>query len=314
MRFTSAFFVLLFCYFTGKTQEQLVHEPKLHVDQNQQVFIRADQKAYFFVSPAETPGDLMFIPSEDKDSNPMSFDGDGTHYISSVDSKTGKAIRFKILADGIAPETSISFQSGALFQYNNAHFVEKGAFVKFEVKDNLSGAGQTFASINGEAYQQVMEGITIEVDGESKLKYYSVDHVGNVEVVKEIRVFASKDATVSMENIYFDLNSEKLKKESIQELDKLARLLIAYPNVHIELSAHTDARGESRYNLKLSELRAQSAVSYLISRGVKRERITSRGYGDSKPLNNCGKGVSCSEDMHRQNRRVEITISKIEGN
>jgi outer membrane protein OmpA-like peptidoglycan-associated protein len=297
-----------------QSQDHLAHEPKLFVDQNQQVYIRADQSAYFFVAPPENPGDLMFIPSNDKDSNPMSFDGDGTHYISSIDTQTGKTIRFRVLADGIAPVTSIEFQSGALFQYNNAHFVERGAYLKFAVKDNMSGVDQTFASINGEVFHPVEGGISIEIDGESRLKFYSVDNVGNVEAIKEIRVFASKNATVSMENIYFDLNSEKLKKESIQELDKLARLLNAYPNVQIELSAHTDARGESGYNLKLSELRAQSAVSYLVSRGVKKERITSRGYGDSKPLNDCGKGAICSEDMHRQNRRVEITISKIVGN
>lgn len=288
-------------------------EPKLYVDESGQVFIQSDQKAYFFVTPAESPGELTLIPSDDEDSNPMSFDGNGTHFISYKDSKSGTNVRYKIMADGRAPISTIQFQSGILFHYNSTYFVEKGAVAKFAVKDNMTGAGESFVSFNGEQFKLISEAFSVDKDGENTLKYYSTDKVGNMEEVKEVKIVATSDTSVSMENIYFNLNSDKLRSEGIQELSKLAQLLNTYPNVSIELSAHTDTRGEASYNQDLSESRANAAASYLTSKGVSKSRITAKGYGDKKPINECLKGTTCPEAKHKQNRRVEIRITKMDG-
>jgi outer membrane protein OmpA-like peptidoglycan-associated protein len=297
----------------GFSQTPSKPEPKLFVDESGQVFIQSDEKAYFFVTPAQRPGELTQIPSGDEDSNPMSFDGNGAHYVSYRDAKSGTNVRYKIMADGVAPVSIIQFQSGILFQYNSIYFVEKGAVANFAVKDNMTGAGESYVSFNGEPFKAISETFSVEKDGESTLKYYSTDKVGNMEEVKEAKIIATTNASVSLENIYFDLNSDKLRSEGVNELNKLAQLLNAYPNVVIELSAHTDTRGEANYNQGLSESRANAAASYLTSKGVSKSRITAKGYGDKKPINECLKGTTCPETKHKQNRRVEIRITKMDG-
>jgi outer membrane protein OmpA-like peptidoglycan-associated protein len=84
--------------------------------------------------------------------------------------------------------------------------------------------------------------------------------------------------------------------------------LIQNPQLKVELSSHTDSRGSTNYNLKLSQARAKSAVRYLVSHGVEPERVNAKGSGESQPVNKCENGVRCTEQEHRQNRRTEIFI------
>jgi outer membrane protein OmpA-like peptidoglycan-associated protein len=81
--------------------------------------------------------------------------------------------------------------------------------------------------------------------------------------------------------------------------------------MNLELGAHTDSRASTAYNLKLSQRRAESAVKYIIQRGVSNDRIKPKGYGESQLINECADGVDCPEDMHQQNRRTEFKIIKI---
>ncbi|RZK16223.1 MAG: OmpA family protein, partial [Pedobacter sp.] len=73
---------------------------------------------------------------------------------------------------------------------------------------------------------------------------------------------------------------------------------------------HTDSRGKDAYNLTLSQKRAESAVQYIISRGVNKNRITAKGYGETQLLNKCANNVSCSDAEHQLNRRTEFKIVK----
>jgi peptidoglycan-associated lipoprotein len=79
------------------------------------------------------------------------------------------------------------------------------------------------------------------------------------------------------------------------------------PTVRIELSSHTDCRGKDAYNLSLSEKRAKSAVDYIISKGIAKDRVVSKGYGESKPSENCA-CEKCSEEQHQRNRRTEFKV------
>jgi outer membrane protein OmpA-like peptidoglycan-associated protein len=87
------------------------------------------------------------------------------------------------------------------------------------------------------------------------------------------------------------------------------------PGMVIELGSHTDCRGAANSNLTLSDKRAKSSASYIISKGIGSDRIFGKGYGESKLINKCaceGKVVSkCSEEEHAQNRRTEFKIVKI---
>lgn len=116
-----------------------------------------------------------------------------------------------------------------------------------------------------------------------------------------------KGEKFKLENIFYDLNKSSLRPESKMALDKLADFLIKN-DLKIELSAHTDSRGSDAYNLKLSQARSQSCVDYLITKGVKSNKIIAKGYGETKLLNRCKNNVQCSEEMHQENRRTEVKI------
>ncbi len=110
-----------------------------------------------------------------------------------------------------------------------------------------------------------------------------------------------------LENIFYDYNKSTLRPESMAALDKLADF-IKENKLKIELSSHTDARGNAPYNQKLSQARAQSCVDYLILKGVPKANIIAKGYGETQLLNRCKDGVTCSEEEHQENRRTEIKI------
>lgn len=91
------------------------------------------------------------------------------------------------------------------------------------------------------------------------------------------------DEPIEVENIFFDLDKWDLRPESLISLDKLVETLKENDNITIELGAHTDSRADDAYNLELSNKRAQSVVNYLIEKGIARDRLIARGYGESVP-------------------------------
>lgn len=94
---------------------------------------------------------------------------------------------------------------------------------------------------------------------------------------------ANIGAPVLIENIFYDFDKATLRPESQTALDKLVDLLNENPNITIELSAHTDYKGSDQYNERLSQRRAESVVNYLIAHGIAADRLTPKGYGESKP-------------------------------
>jgi len=74
------------------------------------------------------------------------------------------------------------------------------------------------------------------------------------------------------------------------------------------VSSHTDSRGSDGYNQTLSQNRANAAVDYVVSQGIARSRIYGTGYGETRLLNTCADGVSCSEAQHQMNRRTEMKV------
>jgi len=115
---------------------------------------------------------------------------------------------------------------------------------------------------------------------------------------------------IKLENIYYDFDKWNIRPDAAIELDKLVKIMIDNPTIWIELGSHTDSRGKDSYNLKLSQKRAESAVEYIISRGVDKNRIAAKGYGETQLLNKCASGVNCTEEEHQLNRRTEFKIVK----
>ncbi len=91
------------------------------------------------------------------------------------------------------------------------------------------------------------------------------------------------DKPITVENIFFDFASAELRPESMVSLDKLVETLNDNPTITIELSSHTDSRGDDEFNMELSQQRAQSVVDYLISKDIASDRLVAKGYGESTP-------------------------------
>jgi len=108
--------------------------------------------------------------------------------------------------------------------------------------------------------------------------------------------------------VYFAFDRAIITSKSARELDKLSKILKNNKNIHVELSSYTDSRGNSAYNLKLSERRARASADYLVSQGIDRSRIIAKGYGESKMVNKCIDGIECSEAAHEKNRRTEFAF------
>ena len=114
------------------------------------------------------------------------------------------------------------------------------------------------------------------------------------------------DKVFVIDNIYYDVDKATLRKESIVVLEKLVNIMLENPNIHIEISGHTDSDGSDEHNLKLSDARAKSVVDYLIKSGVDANRLTSKGYGESKPV-----APNDTPANKQKNRRTEMKITKI---
>ncbi|MGM0531617.1 MAG: OmpA family protein [Bacteroidota bacterium] len=114
--------------------------------------------------------------------------------------------------------------------------------------------------------------------------------------------------TFLMESIDFQIDKWKILPDSEPELNQLVKLMEDHPALRVEISAHTDSRGEDSYNLWLSQKRADSVLEYLVQKGIARERIDAIGYGETRLLNRCANGVICSEEEHLENRRTEFVI------
>ncbi len=149
----------------------------------------------------------------------------------------------------------------------------------------------------------------IKAPGEIKVNESLNLTLGKVEVGNDLAKM------IDMKPINFDLGKSTIRKDAAVELDKVVKIMNEYPNMYIELGAHTDCRGAAAANAKLSGARAKSSAAYIIKKGIKKDRIVGKGYGEAKLLNGCiceGKiKPTCSEDEHAKNRRTEFIITKL---
>ena len=111
--------------------------------------------------------------------------------------------------------------------------------------------------------------------------------------------------------IFYQKGQFTITTESKFELDKLVVILQDNPGINVELGSHTDSRADAAFNLKLSESRAKAAYDYVVKRGVPTNRISYKGYGETKLFNKCKDGVPCTDLQHEANRRTEFIIRKM---
>lgn len=125
-----------------------------------------------------------------------------------------------------------------------------------------------------------------------------------LEIVLD-QLFVEKE--IVLENIYYDFDRWEIRPDAEPTLNQLAQDLLLNPTIRIRLGSHTDCRGTSRYNEELSQRRAQSAVDYLISKGVDASRLQATGFGENVPAADCI-CTQCTEEEHQKNRRTTFAI------
>jgi len=132
------------------------------------------------------------------------------------------------------------------------------------------------------------------------------------ERMKEIKKGTDLAKVLEIERIYFDLDKWNIRPDAEVELRKIVEIMKKYPEMKIEIGSHTDSRASFEYNETLSQNRASSTRSWIIAQGIEAHRITAKGYGESRLVNECADGVPCSEAKHQQNRRSEFIIIELE--
>ena len=115
-----------------------------------------------------------------------------------------------------------------------------------------------------------------------------------------------------LENIYYEFNRAEIRPDAAIELDKLVQILIDNPEIKIELSSHTDSVATVEYNMDLSQRRAESAVNYIIQRGISPDRLVAKGYGELRPVaRNTNPDGTDNPEGRQRNRRTEFKILEI---
>ena len=160
--------------------------------------------------------------------------------------------------------------------------------------------------------------------GKSVDKTTLTEQVTNVNF--EIKLHLDKivvEKAIVLENIYYDFNKSDIRADAAVELDKLVLLLKDNIEIDIELGSHTDSRSSVEYNQDLSQRRAQSAVDYIISKGIDADRLVAKGYGESTPFifSRNGKEITLTDEvinsvegeeererLHQMNRRTEFKV------
>jgi len=189
------------------------------------------------------------------------------------------------------------------------------------LKDNITGdLIETFYTTidSGSYYFIVNRGQNYNISYEAKGYLFHSENI-NVQKVAEYSIM-EKDvildkveigSNIVLNNIFFDSNKSTLRKELGVEIDKLLTLLKEYPELVIEVSGHTDSIGNDAANLKLSQTRSQAVVNALIKKGIKKENLVAKGYGETVPIasNTLPDGKPNLKGM-QQNRRVEFKIVK----
>ena len=149
-------------------------------------------------------------------------------------------------------------------------------------------------------------------DGILDLKDRCPDQAENMNGIEdedgcpERKVVLTRDKIEINEKVYFETNKAVIKSASFELLNEVASVLQKYPQItKVEVQGHTDSRGSDTYNLELSERRAASVKAYLVSQGISPDRLDSRGYGETRPVDTAENKAAWSK-----NRRVDFIIIK----
>ena len=116
---------------------------------------------------------------------------------------------------------------------------------------------------------------------------------------------------ITMDKIRFEPGKATLNQSAVRHLDAIVELMLRYPEMEIDLTVHTDSRGDAKANQEISEERAKNAKAYMAFKGIDASRINATGKGESQLRNRCADGVDCTESEHEINNRIEVRVRKV---
>ncbi len=193
---------------------------------------------------------------------------------------------------------------------------EKGDTIATVSTDNLGKYKKemdpaTYKLIASKAgYLTDIKEVTLSKVSNEQLKAGDNDIVTSVKVILQKKEVTVGPGEFLIHNIYYDYDKADIRPDAAIELNKLVEFLKLNTDIKIELGSHTDERGSDKYNQSLAQRRAQSAVNYIISKGIAKNKITAKGYGESKlKIKNAQ-----TEDEHQTNRRTTFRITNVETN
>ena len=292
-------------------------------------FIHADNQTLYFTSngwPGMGNGDIYISRKTDtgwtKAVNigyPINTENDDNGMTVSFDGKT--AFLSSSRAGGFGGLDLYSFELPENMQ------PKKTTYIKAVVKDAKSKQllNASYSIIDLDTKKEVYKGntsngkffVSIELNKNDALQiqkegylFYS-QNINLKETTTETKPYEievllepiAANSKITLNNVFFDFDKNELKQESFVELDKLADLLKKNPTVKIEISGHTDNKGDKKYNLTLSQKRAESVVNYLVQKGIAAARLVAKGYGDTMPI-----APNDTEENKAKNRRTEVKV------
>lgn len=292
-------------------------------------FIHADNQTLYFTSdgwPGMGGGDIYFSRRTDtgwtkaenlgypinteKDDNALtvSFDGKTAFLSSSREGGFGGLDIYSFeLPEKAKPQLTTYIkatikdkQTGQLL---NANYIVTDLETAKELYKGTSPGGSFFVSILSN------KNYGLQIQKENYLFYsqnVNLKEVSSQLKPYELEIFLepiTANSKIVLNNVFFDFDKSDLKPESFVELDRLADLLQKNPQVKIEVGGHTDNVGDKKYNLSLSQKRAESVVQYLIQKGIASVRLTAKGYGDTLPIT-----ANDNEENKAKNRRTEVKV------
>lgn len=184
-----------------------------------------------------------------------------------------------------------------IYKENKVQLAEVNSEVNKGYSTKLNNNTVYFMKVEAEGYNILEDRVKVNVPK------------NQTEYRKDFYVSNSVGQLMSIKNIYFDFDKYNLRPDALVELEALKKLMLEFPNTHVELSGHTDIKGTYEYNKVLSLNRARAAYDWLIANGIKANRIKYTYYSFSKPaVSNTNADGSDNEAGRALNRRVEFKL------
>ena len=201
----------------------------------------------------------------------------------------------------VLPNSKVIIFDNQMRQINETNSSETG-YYEFEINCDQ----QYYVRASKEEYETTEKMFKpVNEKGESKL---NIELKRNIIPIEEGTDLAK---VLNISIIYFDLDKWNIRPDAALDLEKIIAVMKQYPSMIIDIRSHTDSRQTHKYNELLSDRRAKSTLEFMVKNGIERKRLTAKGFGESKLINDCSDGVPCTETEHQQNRRSEFIVIKM---